>query len=125
MDPPFDPPADFMLNLTDLPWLRRLNWCIQVRFPDVHAGWDWLAEMLRRVQAGIPPVSTATPHMGKDFPFYALWKLLEPDVLSTQEAFQDSPRERRRLHFLRRTKEEMVYLDGRPLYPKRVSDTLG
>src|SRR5262249_54306825 len=29
---------------------------------------------------------TATPHMGKDFPFYALWKLLEPDVLSTQEA---------------------------------------
>lgn len=68
---------------------------------------------------------TATPHMGKDFPFYALWKLLEPDVLSTQEAFQDYPRERRRLHFLRRTKEEMVYLDGRPVYPKRVSDTLG
>jgi superfamily II DNA or RNA helicase len=68
---------------------------------------------------------TATPHMGKDFPFYALWKLLEPDVLSTQEAFQDYPRERRRLHFIRRTKEEMVYLDGRPLYPKRVSDTLG
>jgi superfamily II DNA or RNA helicase/DNA-binding XRE family transcriptional regulator len=68
---------------------------------------------------------TATPHMGKDFPFYALWKLLEPDVLSTQEAFQDYPRERRRRHFIRRTKEEMVYLDGRPLYPKRVSDTLG
>jgi superfamily II DNA or RNA helicase len=68
---------------------------------------------------------TATPHMGKDFPFYALWKLLEPDVLSTQEAFQDYPPERRQLHFIRRTKEEMVYLDGRPLYPKRVSDTLG
>jgi SNF2 family DNA or RNA helicase len=68
---------------------------------------------------------TATPHMGKDFPFYALWKLLEPDVLSTREAFQDYPCERRRLHFIRRTKEEMVYLDGRPLYPKRVSDTLG
>lgn len=68
---------------------------------------------------------TATPHMGKDFPFYALWKLLEPDVLSTQEAFQDYPPERRRLHFIRRTKEEMVYLDGRPLYPRRVSDTLG
>src|SRR5262249_289338 len=33
--------------------------------------------------------------------------------------------DRRRLHFIRRTKEEMVYLDGRPLYPKRVSDTLG
>lgn len=68
---------------------------------------------------------TATPHMGKDFPFYALWKLLEPEVLPTLEAFQDYPRERRRLHFIRRTKEEMVYLDGRPLYPKRLSDTLG
>src|SRR5207253_89464 len=68
---------------------------------------------------------TATPHMGKDYPFYALWKLLEPDVLSTLEAFQDYPRERRQLHFIRRTKEEMVYLDGRPMYPKRMSDTLG
>jgi superfamily II DNA or RNA helicase len=68
---------------------------------------------------------TATPHMGKDYPYYALWKLLEPDVLPTYEAFQDYPRERRRLHFIRRTKEEMVYLDNRPLYPKRVSDTLG
>lgn len=57
-DPPFDPPADFMPNLTDLPSLRRLNWRNPVRFPDVHAGWDWLAEMLRRVQEGIPPVST-------------------------------------------------------------------
>lgn len=68
---------------------------------------------------------TATPHMGKDYPFYALWKVLEPDVLSTFEAFQDYPRERRHLHFIRRTKEEMVYLDGRPMYPKRISDTLG
>jgi len=68
---------------------------------------------------------TATPHMGKDYPFYALWKLLEPEVLSTYEAFQDYPRERRELHFLRRTKEEMVYFDGRPLYPERNPDTLG
>ena len=68
---------------------------------------------------------TATPHMGKDYPFYALWRLLEPEVLSTLEAFQDYPRERRQLHFIRRTKEEMVYLDGRAMYPKRISDTLG
>src|SRR5207244_2065318 len=68
---------------------------------------------------------TATPHMGKDYPFYALWKLLEPEVLSTFEAFQDYPRSRRQLHFIRRTKEEMVYLDGRAMYPKRISDTLG
>lgn len=68
---------------------------------------------------------TATPHMGKDYPFYALWRLLEPEVLCTLEAFQDYPRERRQLHFIRRTKEEMVQLDGHPLYPKRISDTLG
>jgi superfamily II DNA or RNA helicase len=68
---------------------------------------------------------TATPHMGKDYPYYALWRLLEPEVLSTAEAFADYPRERRGLHFIRRTKEEMVRLDGKPLYPRRVSDTLG
>jgi superfamily II DNA or RNA helicase len=68
---------------------------------------------------------TATPHMGKEYPYYALWKLLEPEVLSTFEAFQEYPRERRKLHFLRRTKEEMVHLDGTPMDPKRVSDTLG
>lgn len=68
---------------------------------------------------------TATPHMGKDYPYYALWRLLEPDELSTLEAFHDYPPERRSLHFIRRTKEEMVFLDGKPLYPKRNSDTLG
>jgi len=68
---------------------------------------------------------TATPHMGKDYPYYALWRLLEPEVLSTMEAFDSFPPERRQEHFIRRTKEEMVHLDGRPLYPKRVSDTFG
>ena len=32
---------------------------------------------------------------------------------------------RRIAHFIRRTKEEMVHLNGKPLYPKRISDTLG
>ncbi len=68
---------------------------------------------------------TATPHMGKDYPYYALWRLLEPEVLSTPEAFSDYPPQRRGQHFIRRTKEEMVRLDGKPLYPRRVSDTLG
>jgi len=68
---------------------------------------------------------TATPHMGKDYPYYALWRLLEPEVLSTPEALSEYPRSLRESHFIRRTKEEMVHLDGRPLYPKRVSDTLG
>jgi ERCC4-related helicase len=67
---------------------------------------------------------TATPHMGKEYPYYALWRLLEPDVLSTPEAFDAYPVELRQRRFIRRTKEEMVYLDGRPLYPTRISDTL-
>ena len=68
---------------------------------------------------------TATPHMGKDYPYYALWRLLEPEVLATMDAFGEYPADQRQAHFIRRTKEEMVYLDGRPLYPKRISDTLG
>jgi superfamily II DNA or RNA helicase len=68
---------------------------------------------------------TATPHMGKNYPYYAMWRLLEPEMLATPDAFDEYPREHRQSHFIRRTKEEMVYLDGRPLYPKRMSDTLG
>jgi len=68
---------------------------------------------------------TATPHMGKDYPFFALWRLLDPQCFSTWQAFEAIPPEIRSRHFLRRTKEEMVHLDGTPLYPMRVSDTLG
>ena len=67
---------------------------------------------------------TATPHMGKDFPYYGLWRLLEPDVLSTQEAFLNYPDDARRRHFIRRTKEEMVDYRGERIYPTRKSDTL-
>lgn len=67
---------------------------------------------------------TATPHMGKDFPYYALWRLLEPDALATPEAFEAFPADQRMRHFIRRTKEEMVKLSGAPLYPKRIADTL-
>ena len=67
---------------------------------------------------------TATPHMGKDFPYYGLWRLLEPEVLSTQDAFHNYPQDARRRHFIRRTKEEMVRYDGEPIYPTRVSNTL-
>ncbi|MBI2841718.1 MAG: DUF3883 domain-containing protein [Acidobacteria bacterium] len=67
---------------------------------------------------------TATPHMGKEYPYFALWRLLDPIALSTPEAFAEYPPERRFFHFIRRSKEEMVHLDGRPLYPTRISDTL-
>ncbi len=68
---------------------------------------------------------TATPHMGKDIPYYFLWRLLEPEVLSTIDAFNSYPPEMKRQHFIRRTKEEMVRFDGSKIYPGRISDTLG
>ena len=67
---------------------------------------------------------TATPHMGRDFPYYSLWRLLVPDALPTFEAFETFPEAQRRRHFIRRTKEEMVRFDGQPLYPQRNCDTL-
>jgi SNF2 family DNA or RNA helicase len=67
---------------------------------------------------------TATPHMGKEYPYYALWRLLEPTILSTPEAFKAFPAAARSHHFIRRTKEEMLTLAGAPLYPKRESATL-
>ncbi len=77
---------------------------------------DWCAHHLLLL--------TATPHMGKDFPYYCLWRLLEPEALSTFDAFQAFPLQARRRHFVRRTKEEMVDFAGQPIYPRRVSDTL-
>lgn len=67
---------------------------------------------------------TATPHMGKDYPYYCLWRLLEPESLSTFDAFSVFPADARARHFIRRTKEEMVRFDGSPIYPTRISDTL-
>lgn len=67
---------------------------------------------------------TATPHMGKELPYYFLWRLLEPEALASREAFAHFPNEARARRFLRRTKEEMVWYNGRPIYPKRESITL-
>ena len=62
---------------------------------------------------------TATPHMGKDSPYYFLWRLLAPEFLGTEEAFRRLPAHIRTRHFIRRTKEEMVDIEGNPLYPQR------
>ena len=67
---------------------------------------------------------TATPHMGKDDPYYFLWRLLEPELLSTPEAFNRLSRDRRSRYALRRMKEEMVRFDGEPIYPPRESITV-
>lgn len=66
---------------------------------------------------------TATPHMGKDYPYYCLWRLLEPSLLPTKEAFDSFPDASRRDHFIRRTKEEMVRFDGSKIYPARECHT--
>jgi len=94
-----------------------------------------LAEALAGVDADEPRWSlrwntqhllllTATPHMGKEMPYFFLWRLLEPEALATREAFAHFPLEARARRFLRRTKEEMVWYSGRPIYPKRNSITL-
>jgi superfamily II DNA or RNA helicase/DNA-binding XRE family transcriptional regulator len=67
---------------------------------------------------------TATPHMGKEFQYYALWRLLEPEALRTADAFSNLPETFRERHFIRRTKEEMVRLDGSRIYPPRESMTV-
>jgi len=66
---------------------------------------------------------TATPHMGKDFPYYCLWRLLEPEIFSTFDAFNEFPKDARQRYFIRRAKEEMVRCDETSIYPQRVSDT--
>jgi hypothetical protein len=43
--------------------------------------------------------------------------LLEPELFSTETAFAKFPRESRDRYFIRRVKEEMVDLRGKPLYP--------
>jgi superfamily II DNA or RNA helicase/DNA-binding XRE family transcriptional regulator len=67
---------------------------------------------------------TATPHMGREYPYYCLWRLLEPELFSTETAFAKFPRASRGRYFIRRVKEEMVDLRGKPLYPARLCDTV-
>ena len=68
---------------------------------------------------------TATPHMGKDSPYHHLWRLLDHQVFGAEEAFRRFPRKARSRHFIRRTKEEMVDFQGRPIFRERHCDTFG
>lgn len=67
---------------------------------------------------------TATPHMGKAFPYYCLWRLLEPELFSTETSFNLFPMESRARYFIRRVKEEMVNIQNQRLYPPRHCDTV-
>lgn len=67
---------------------------------------------------------TATPHMGKDDAYYFLWRLLLPEHLAAQKAFERLAENEKSKHLLRRMKEEMVTFDGKPIYPPRRSQTI-
>jgi hypothetical protein len=67
---------------------------------------------------------TATPHMGKEFPYYCLWRLLEPEAFSTLDAFRVYPLGARQRHFIRRVKEEHVSFESKLLYPPCIPDML-
>jgi superfamily II DNA or RNA helicase len=68
---------------------------------------------------------TATPHMGKPFPYFALWRLLDSKVLSTVDALRSLTPEKRAKFFIRRLKEEMIDYDGTPIYKPRLCQTIG
>jgi len=67
---------------------------------------------------------TATPHMGKPFPFFALWRILDPKIFSTEDSLRTFPHEKRRVYYLRRLKEEMIDYQGMPIYMPRLCQTL-
>ena len=67
---------------------------------------------------------TATPHMGKNDAYYFLWRLLSPDLLSAQKAFDRLPDAEKSKHLLRRMKEEMITFDEKLIYPPRMSHTI-
>ncbi len=67
---------------------------------------------------------TATPHMGRKDAYYFLWRLLLPDRLAAQGAFDRLTEGARSEHLLRRMKEEMITFDEKPIYPPRLSRTI-
>ena len=67
---------------------------------------------------------TATPHMGKSDAYYFLWRLLLPERLAGQGAFDRLTEEEKSKHLLRRMKEEMVTFDEKLIYPPRLSQTI-
>jgi len=67
---------------------------------------------------------TATPHMGKPHPYFALWRLLDTNLFPTGAAVSALPPQKRRLYFVRRLKEEMLDYAGQPIYKPRLCQTI-
>jgi superfamily II DNA or RNA helicase/transcriptional regulator with XRE-family HTH domain len=82
-----------------------------------------LAEVLSRRVSNLL-LLTATPHMGKGYPYFALWHLLDSAVFSIPDAVSSVSEQKRERHFLRRLKEEMITYDGEPIYKPRLAQTI-
>lgn len=82
-----------------------------------------MAELIAQQQRHLI-LATATPHMGKDEPYYLLWRLLEPELFAAREAYERLSGTQKRRYLLRRMKEEMVNFEGQPIFPPRDSKTI-
>lgn len=100
---------------------HKLSWS-DPRRADTKTNRYQLAEIVGRKSTHLL-LLTATPHMGKPFPYFALWRLLDPNVFSTPSALDAVPQEKRRRFFIRRLKEEMIDYDGKPIYKPRLCQT--
>ena len=100
---------------------HKLAWADRKR-PDTKTRRYRLAETLAKSTHLI--LLTATPHMGKKFPYFALWRLLDANVFSTEDALDRVGPEKRRKFFIRRLKEEMVDYHSLPIYKPRLCQTV-
>ena len=69
---------------------------------------------------------TATPHRGKEHYFRALLNVLDPALYpwsENQQSYGNQPLRPSNLSFLRRMKEDLKDLEGRPLFPARFAET--
>ncbi|HZT32809.1 MAG TPA: helicase-related protein [Bryobacteraceae bacterium] len=101
---------------------HKLSWADPNR-PDSRTRRYRLAEGLSQ-RATHLLLLTATPHMGKRFPYYALWRLLAPQIFSTFDAWDSHAEDNRPRYFIRRLKEEMVDYHGQPIYKPRLCQTI-
>lgn len=109
-------------DLTVFDEAHKLSWGDSAR-SDAKTRRYRFAEMMSR-QTNHLLLLTATPHMGKPFPFFALWRLLDPEIFTTEDAWRSFPPDKRRMYFLRRLKEEMIDYEGMPIYMPRLCQTL-
>ncbi|MBI4624663.1 MAG: DUF3883 domain-containing protein [Verrucomicrobia bacterium] len=100
---------------------HKLAWADGKR-PDSQTRRYRLAESLSQATHLI--LLTATPHMGKAWPYFALWRLLDRNLFSTPHALAEIGPEKRRRYFIRRLKEEMVDYNGALIYKPRLCQTV-